>query len=185
MFDINNELRTFYDEYVRLGGERRQRLADIRDTNLLKLKSGLDDLEAESGQSHPHYSESVTQGGFAMHTLNQDSVDDNDYDIDVAVIFNKSDLPSSPLDARKRVRDALAKRTGHMKEEPDLRTNAVTLWYQEGYHVDFAVYRRYLDEWGQTVVEHASTEWVKRGPQDATNWFKARVSELRTYPQIR
>ena len=74
-----------------------------------------------------------------MHTLNQ--AEHNDYDIDVAVVFEKGDLPEDPLKARQRVRDALLKRCDNFTKEPEARHNAVTVWYQDGYNIDFAVYR--------------------------------------------
>ncbi|MBH1743497.1 hypothetical protein I5V87_18405 [Stenotrophomonas maltophilia] len=178
MFDVTALLQQFYDEHVRLGGDRRNRLQQVRDLNLAKLNRGLDDLALESGRAKPHFVEAITQGGFAMHTLNQDPAGLNEYDIDVAVIFNSDDLPVSSLAARQRVRDALGKRTEHMKEAPDPRTNAVTLWYQEGYHVDFAVFRRRTEPSGRTVLEHASTDWVERDPNAVNRWFNQSVSLL-------
>lgn len=177
MFNVTPEMLQFYNAHVRLGADRRSRLTQIRDLNLEKLNRGLDDLRTESGRPRPHYSEAITQGGFAMHTLNQDPSDSNDYDIDVAVVFNEQDLPATALSARQRIRDALSKRTEHMKEEPDLRTNAVTLWYQEGYHVDFAVFRRRVVG-GEVILEHASTDWLARDPHQVNRWFNGRVVAL-------
>nr|WP_242525269.1 hypothetical protein [Lysobacter changpingensis] len=178
MFNVTALLADFYNTHVRLGAQRRARLQEIRDLNLAKLNRGLDDLAEEVGRPRPHYREAITQGGFAMHTLNQDPSDLNDYDIDVAVVFEEADLPAAALAARQRVRDALSKRTEHMKEAPDLRTNAVTLWYQEGYHVDFAVFRRRAVLGGATVIEHASTDWVVRDPNQVNRWFNDRVAAL-------
>ena len=43
-----------------------------------------------------------------MHTLNQ--AEGNNYDIDVALIFDESALPQSALAARQRVRKAFPRR---------------------------------------------------------------------------
>jgi hypothetical protein len=89
MFDLSADLQIFYDKHVRLGGDRRKKLADHRDLNIVRLKNGLDDLAEESKRPRPHPYDWQNQGGYAMHTLNQDPRDDNDYDIDVALLFER------------------------------------------------------------------------------------------------
>jgi Adenylyl/Guanylyl and SMODS C-terminal sensor domain len=175
MFDLSKDLQTFYDNHVRLGGERREQLAGHRDLNLQRINGGLDDLAEETGRARPHPYDYKNQGGYAMHTLNQ--AEENDYDIDVALLFNKEDLPIDPLAARQRVRDALVKRRGNFSKDPEARTNAVTVWYEDGYHVDFAIYRTWKDAWGTSYTEHASTEWVRRDPMEVNDWFTRRVAE--------
>lgn len=177
MFDLTADLQTFYDEHVRLGKKRRDELAGYRDTNIARLKGGLDDLAKETGKPHPYPSDVKNQGGYAMHTLNQDPSGDNGYDIDTALIFNKDDLPDDPLKARQRVCAALAKRCTNFTKEPEARTNAVTIWYAEGYHIDFAVYRTYKDTLGITRVEHAGTDWKRRDPMEVNDWFAKVVDD--------
>ncbi len=58
-----------------------------------------------------------------------------------------------------------------------MRTNAVTVWYEDGYHLDFAVYRTSVDFFGARYTEHASTEWERRDPMEVNDWFTKRVSE--------
>ncbi|MCB9778548.1 MAG: hypothetical protein H6742_08310 [Alphaproteobacteria bacterium] len=167
---------SFYDDHVRLQKPDRDQLAGYRDLNLGRLNSGLDALEEETGEAHPHYKLYRNQGSYAMLTLNKHA--DGDYDIDVAVIFRKEDLPEVPADARKRVRDALLKKCTNFSKEPEARTNAVTIWYSQGYHVDFAVYRVSTDFWGEAVIEHASgDEWKARDPDAVTSWFEKTVSD--------
>jgi hypothetical protein len=97
---------------------------------------------------------------------------DNDYDIDTAVIFASGDLPASSLKARQRVLAGVEEGGGNFKEPPEARTNAVTVWYQDGHHIDLAVYRAYHDAFGNEIIEHAGAEWCSRDPMDITNWFK-------------
>jgi hypothetical protein len=52
----------------------------------------------------------------------------------------------------------------------------VTVWYAEGYHIDFAVYRTYADDFGRQKIEHASTEWKERDPQEINKWFQTAVT---------
>lgn len=176
MFDLSADLQIFYDKHVRLGVDRRKKLADHRDLNIVRLKNGLDDLAEESKRPRPHPYDWQNQGGYAMHTLNQDPRADNDYDIDVALLFERSSLPEDPRGARQRVADALCKRCTNFTQEPTARTNAVTVWYAEGYHIDFAVYRTYADDFGRQRIEHASTEWKERDPQEINKWFQNAVS---------
>lgn len=173
MFDMTADFQQFYDQHVRLGIDRRADLAAKRDLNLERLTAGLLDL------GKPDWDSTQNQGGYAMHTLNQDHPNgDTGYDIDVAVIFARDALPDSALAARQRVRDALLKRCGSFADVPEARTNAVTIWYTAGYHVDFAVYRTCVDDWGRTIVEHASTDWKARSPTAVNEWFDRCVETL-------
>jgi hypothetical protein len=157
MKDMHQELYTFYDEYVRLTQQQRNDLAEYRDRNIERLHAGLDSL------GYPRPVHIRTQGSIPMKTANQHP--DNDYDIDVALIFEKDNLPASPLDARKQVCSALIEGGGNFKKQPEPRTNAVTAWYQAGHHVDLAVHRRYFDEWENEVIEHAGANWTERDPE--------------------
>jgi hypothetical protein len=176
MFDLSADLQIFYDKHVRLGGDRRAKLAAHRDLNIVRLKNGLDELAAETKRPRPHPYDWQNQGGYAMHTLNQDPRDDNDYDIDVALLFERSALPEDPRAARQRVADALSRKCTNFTQEPTARTNAVTVWYAEGYHIDFAVYRTYTDDFGREKMEHASTDWKARDPQEINKWFQGAVN---------
>lgn len=175
MFDLSAETYSFYEDEVRLKKPERDQLAGYRDLNLSRLNSGLDALEEETGEPHPHFERYKNQGSYAMYTLNKDA--DGDYDIDVAVLFRKDELPEAPGDARRRVRDALVKKCANFIKEPEARTNAVTIWYAEGYHVDFAVYRTTTNLLGDETIEHASgDEWKARDPQAVTSWFEKVVA---------
>lgn len=166
---------TFYHTHVRLPNTKRTELAEHRDTNLERLNAGLDKIGEEDNTSYAHPLRHRDQGSYPMHTLNQRP--DNDYDIDVAIIFRKDDLPSSTQAARKRIERAFTTVGGNFAKPPKARTNAVTVWYAEGYHIDFAVYREVEDEYGETVTEHAGAEWKVRDPVEITKWFKQTVRE--------
>lgn len=127
-------------------------------------------------QGHPNFVKSLLQGSIAMHTANKSP--DNDYDIDIAVIFEERDLPVSPLEARKRVADAINRKTNGYSQDPEARTNAVvTIWYAEGYHVDVAIYRRREDWMGIEILEHAGANWTPRDPKAITDWFSRIVNQ--------
>lgn len=168
MYDLNSKLSSFYNEIVRLKEADRNKLREYKKLNIDRLNSGIDSINSKETKSYPHPTV-LEQGSIAMHTANRH--DDNDYDIDVAIIFPKDQLPSSALNSRKFVEKALREKTGNFSKQPEARTNAVTIWYNEGYHVDFAVYRQSSDIFGNTIYEHAGADWANRNPQDITNWF--------------
>jgi cyclic GMP-AMP synthase DncV-like protein len=170
MYDMNDELSEFYENHVRLGRKRRRVLAEHRDTNLRRLKTGLKALD------YPSTFEHRDQGSYAMYTINQHP--DGDYDIDEAIIFAKDDLPSSSWRSRKRIEEAMQEGGGNFSQEPEAKTNCVRVYYAEGHHIDLAIYRQYEDEDGQEVYEHAGTEWTPRHPMKITNWFNDTVHQL-------
>lgn len=175
MYNLNAKLGSFYDENVRLKEADRNKLREYKKLNVERLNSGIDSLNYKENKAYPHPIV-LEQGSIPMHTANRH--DDNDYDIDVAIIFPKSQLPSSALDSRKLVEKALREKTGNFTKQPEARTNAVTIWYSEGYHVDFAIYGQSMDIFGNTIYEHAGSVWKNRNPQDITNWFNNRVVNL-------
>ncbi len=175
MFDLHKELTTFYHDHVRLKDERKE-LAERRDLNLDRLNDGLAKLGEDDGTTYGRPLRHNDQGGYAMHTLNKRR--NNDYDLDCAIIFRKDDLPSSPHGSRKRIEAAFNKTGVKFSNPPLARTNAVTVWYAEGYHLDFAVYREYEDVYGNVIIEHAGAEWKAADPVAMARWFNDRVNEL-------
>jgi hypothetical protein len=172
IFDLHRELNEFYEQHVRLGLDQRKKLAEYRDACLDRLKQGLKKLGDERNTTYKVFTRSIGQGSYPMHTLNQHVHDE--YDIDVAVVFKKDDLPAAALDARRRVADALLATGGNFKKEPEARTNAVTVWYADGAHVDLAVYREEEKFFG-TVLVHAGPDWQDRDPEAVTSWFQNEV----------
>ncbi|MCB9778549.1 MAG: hypothetical protein H6742_08315 [Alphaproteobacteria bacterium] len=100
-----------------------------------------------------------------MSTLTQR--DDGEQDIDVALVFNAADIPGRPADARARVHEAvLAAAPEGFRRAPERRTNAVTVWYSGGFHIDFAVYRI-----SDRKMEHAGASWEPANPAASVDWF--------------
>lgn len=175
MFDASKELGIFFESHVRLSTDLRNALGSYRDLNLQRLTDGLTALGDKRGVTFNTFVDNKNQGSYAMHTLNQ--CEHTDYDIDVAVIFENDDLPDDATGARKHVCDALAEKCTNFTREPEARKNAVTIWYADGYHIDFAVYRRRTNFLGDAVVEHAGGDgWTVRDPMAYTNWFNDKVS---------
>ncbi len=176
MFNLNEQMSQFYAGCVQLGSDEKDKLAGYRDTNLERLRSGLAKLEEENGGTYPSYKYYRNQGSYAMRTLNQHP--ENDYDLDVALIFKQGDLPSLPSDARGRIEQGLKAGGGNFSKDPEARTNAVTVWYAEGYHIDLAIYREVVGFGEAVAIEHAGgSDWTARDPMEITNWFDQKVKE--------
>lgn len=171
MFDLNTELYNFYKEHVLLPESELTKLKDYRQRNLDRLNEGLDKLQ------HKHPQRNSTQGSITMKSIVQHPEENTslDYDIDVAVIFRREDLPEDTLKARHHVLNGIIKGGGNFRQPPEARTNAVTVWYKEGYHVDMPVYRIYIDDYGNEVIEHAGSVWSTRDPKAIVEWFHHEV----------
>jgi hypothetical protein len=174
MYNLHDKMEEFHKEKVKLPESEKSRLRGFKAINITRLKNGISEINEEKNKTYTIVDDRE-QGSVAMSTLVQN--DYNDFDIDVAVIFDKEGLLSSAYDTRKMVEDALRRKCTGFKKEPTARTNAVTVWYQEGYHIDFAIYRRSKDAFENFVYEHAGAEWTKRNPSDITDWFNKQVNE--------
>ena len=110
-----------------------------------------------------------------MRTVIQEP--NNAYDIDDGVVFTEEALKGprgrekSPLDARKMVRDAV--HSDSFATPPEVKTNCVRVYYNDGPHVDIPVYRELEDWFGNTAYELASAEWKKSDPDGVNTWFKS------------
>lgn len=174
MLNYNSKLNQYYSNKVRLKDTDKSLIREYKDKNIKRIIKGIEKINQEEKKSYP-IPEFIEQGSIAMFTTNQ--AEDNDYDIDVAVIFPKESLYKDPLEARKLIAKAINKNNANFSKPAEARTNAVTVWYTEGYHVDFAIYRTY-EEFFQKKFEHASTEWLERNPRAITDWFLNNVSTL-------
>ena len=106
-----------------------------------------------------------------MATIVQNENDD--YDIDVAIVFDKEVLGDKGAKAtRNMVADALEGRTRQFKTAPEVKTSCVRVKYAEGYHIDFAIYRREYDSLNQCFIyEHAGSDWSARELRGLNKWF--------------
>ncbi len=171
MYDLSSKFNTFYNSYVVLPQANQDELYHKKEINIQRLKDGLEEYNDENGTSYTVVDVCV-QGSVAMSTVVQN--EDSDYDIDVAIVFNKTDLGDKGAQAtRNMVADALRRKTKQFNAEPEVKTGCVRIKYADGYHIDFAVYRRYYDDshdcW---VYEHAGSDWTERELKGLTEWFK-------------
>lgn len=172
MYDLSSKFNSFYKSYVVLPQADQDTLYHKKDLNVQRLKDGLEEYNEENGTSYSVV-ETCVQGSVAMSTVVQN--ENHDYDIDVAIVFNKTDLDNKgALATRNMVADALRRKTKQFNTEPEVKTSCVRVQYADGYHIDFAVYRRYYDIWNNRwIYEHAGADWTERELKGLNEWFKS------------
>lgn len=170
MYDLSSKFNTFYNSYVVLSQEEQSNLYNKKELNIQRLKDGLKECNEENKTSYS-IKETCVQGSIAMSTVVQNEYDD--YDIDIAIVFDKSELGDKGAQAtRNMVADALKRRTKQFNTEPEVKTSCIRVNYVEGYHVDFAIYRREYDELNDSwVYEHAGADWTERELNGLSEWF--------------
>lgn len=180
MFDTSKQFEKFIKDYVVLQGDKQQELREKKNLNIDRFRNGLNQYNIAHNK-HYGIAETRVQGSMAMNTVIQN--DNQDYDIDVALVFDKANIGDGmgPLQARRLVKAALDYEMGRFKEEAEVKTNCVRIKYASGYHVDFAIYRRYKKEGSDDYIyEHAGYEWSNRDPKAITAWFQDEVQSKGT-----
>lgn len=176
MYDVSSKFNVFYRSYVVLPQSEQSELFKKKDLNIQRLKDGLEEYNSEHKTDYKVV-DTCVQGSVAMSTVVQN--EDSDYDIDVAVIFDKADLRDKGAQAtRNIVANALKRKTKQFNAEPEVKTSCVRIKYADGYHIDFAIYQRYYDECKDDwVYEHAGSDWTERELTGLTDWFKTQNDE--------
>lgn len=176
MYDLSSKFNTFYTSYVVLSQDEQNNLHNKKDLNIQRLKDGLKEYNIENNTSYT-IAETCVQGSMAMSTVVQN--EDGDYDIDVAVVFDKSVLVDKGAQAtRNLVANALKRKTKQFNTEPEVKTSCVRIKYEDGYHIDFAVYRRHYDSGNECwIYEHAGSDWSVRELKGLTEWFKSQNND--------
>lgn len=168
MYNLNSKLNRFYSEKVTLKSDEVKRLRNLKKINIDRLKNGLQEYNEENKTDYKIV-EILEQGSVAMGTVTQNEI--NDYDIDVAIVFEKEILPEGTTATKNIIVDALIKKCKNFKTQPEVKTNCVRIEYSEGYHIDFAIYRRFKNSNGEYEYEHCGSEWRSRDPRAITRWF--------------
>lgn len=170
MYDLSSKFDSFYNDCVVLSQTEQTNLYSKKDLNIQRLKDGLKEYNKENNTSYSIV-ETCVQGSVAMSTVVQN--EDGDYDIDVAVVFDKSTLGDKGAQAtRNLVANALQRKTKQFNSKPEIKTSCVRIKYSDGYHIDFAIYRRHYDsENNRWIYEHAGTTWTEREIKGLTTWF--------------
>lgn len=181
MYDLSAKMESFYNGRVVLRQSDQQDLLHKKDLNVARLKEGMAEYNKEHKTSYSVV-ETYLQGSMAMSTIVQN--DSNDYDIDVAVVFDKSAIGDiSPLKLRRIVADAMERKTKQFNAKPEVKTSCVRIKYADGYHVDIPVFRRSQNWLGGYGYEHSNTCWEPRGLKELNAWFDKKNKE--SYGKLR
>lgn len=175
MYNLDTEMKKFYYNEVVLSKDEINNLREKKNLNIDRLKEGLKEYNEENNTDYK-IAETIEQGSVAMSTVIQN--DENDYDIDVAIVFDSTNIGELGSIAIKNIIvDALKRKCTNFKYEPEAKTNCVRIVYSDNYHIDFAIYKRTKNEYdGSYTYEHAGSEWRPRDPRAINNWFKEKVS---------
>jgi hypothetical protein len=171
MYDYSKQITTFHNDHVRLTGSQQADMRDRRQTNLDRIKKGLEELEK------PAFAETINQGGYAQKTMTQPPEADQEsrYDIDLGVVFEEEDA-AGPRTTRGWVRDAVARKATNMKNEPETKKKCVRVIYAEGYQCDFPVLRRRWTDLGWSYELSSGDEWIASDPRSMNTWIDQQVS---------
>lgn len=174
MYDLEKEMKKFYYNEVVLQKEETCKLREKKKLNIDRLKDGLKEYNEENKMDYK-IAETIEQGSVAMSTVIQN--DKNDYDIDVAIVFDETNIGDIGAIAIKNVIvDSLKRKCTNFKNEPEAKTNCVRIEYSDNYHIDFAIYKRIKNEYDDVYkYEHAGSEWRPRDPRAINNWFKEEI----------
>ena len=123
MYDVSSKFNVFYRSYVVLPQSEQSELFKKKDLNIQRLKDGLEEYNSEHKTDYKVV-DTCVQGSVAMSTVVQN--EDSDYDIDVAVIFDKADLRDKGAQAtRNIVANALKRKTKQFNAEPEVKTSVL------------------------------------------------------------
>jgi hypothetical protein len=183
MFDYSTQLQKFFDKKVTLPTDMRQMLLAHRNANADRLIARLSELHPKVRIGESNFQ---SQGSFAMDTVIQTRLTDEEYDIDYGVVIRRSQLMNengSKMTAsaiRELVRDAL--KDQRFKRQPKLMTNCVRVFYADeddyAHDVDVPIYREFEDENGDTVTELAGESgWIPSDPKRVNKWIEEVVAD--------
>jgi len=169
MFDSSQLIIDFHAKEVRLTNAERADMRKRRDTNVSRIKSGLEDA------SKPEIAEVINQGGYAMKTMTQPAEGSgSNYDIDLGIAFEEEDA-AGPKSTRGWVLDALTKKATNVKGDPEDIGKCIRIEYSEGYQCDFPVFKR---SWNGNTYTHyiaLRDEWIESSPSRINDWFEREV----------
>lgn len=181
MADLQKAFLDYHDQ-IKLGTyDENQTLRDKRDLLIDELNDSLNDEKVPNTDRKLTFTK-LDQGSYSMHTGVKPL--DDDYDIDVGVVF---DINIDEYDSKKLktlVRDKLDKQYNRtvVYNRP-----CVSVTYTAGYHVDLPIYAKNGGDmhiaWGKaTSSEHL---WYESDPEGLKKWIKDVSSDSDQRKQFR
>ncbi|MDP1801491.1 MAG: nucleotidyltransferase [Bacteroidota bacterium] len=157
----------------------------IEKINMLveELRASLKKKSEEDGK--PLITFSVeTQGSNAMGTGNKPAFDEDDYDIDIALLFNINKDDYTPLEVKQWVHDALNAKQFRTVEwkKPCIRVQYTEAGFPK-FHVDFAIYANantdkkiYLAK-GKPTISSDQNKWEISEPKLLKNLINGKYTD--------
>lgn len=170
MVFLQKEFLTFHDN-IKLGTyDENEILRSKRDLLLSELKEALKNTSIVNTNKKLTFS-SISQGSYAMNTGILPK--NNDYDIDVGIVFDISDSDYKPVELKKLIHDILDKVPNRTVS---IRRACVTVFYKnDGFHVDLAIYAAcsgsYKIAKGKENSLAENKYWEDSDPQGLINWI--------------
>ncbi len=181
MSNLQKQFEKFHANIRLSDKDEKAKLQDKRELLIKDLRRGLK-RDAEENNTPRLIFEHFNQGSYAMHTGTKPC--NNDYDIDVGLIFdNTQDDFENPVALKKKIKDALNSTFRKVK----IRRPCVTVTYHKDgnpdYHVDLAVYVKIDGEEHFEIAmgkEHSSEEnqeWQESDPKELINKINNRLTD--------
>ena len=173
---LQKEFTSFHEE-IKLGTyDENEKLRKKRDLLVDELKESLKDEKIPETEKKLTFKK-FDQGSYAMNTGIKPINDD--YDIDVGIIFNITNEEYESKKLKKLIFDKLDKQYNRTVE---YNRPCITIKYSDGYHVDLAVYSDndsdYHISWGR-MHSKKNNYWYKSEPKKLKEWVSD-VSEIST-----
>jgi len=181
MATLQKEFEDFHNE-IKLGTyEENQALRDKRDLLINELTEKLKDEKVPGTDKKLTFTK-FDQGSYAMNTGIKPK--DDDYDIDVGIIF---DVTNDEYDSNKLKELVFKKLNGQHNRTVAFNTPCITVKYSNGYHVDVAIYSNndgdYHIAWGKRNSKNK--QWYKSEPKKLKQWVADVSSNSKHAEQFR
>ena len=174
MESFNKVFERFYRKCVVLSDSDRAKLIESFHLNVKRLRDGLKEYNDEHDSNYKLFNKPLLQGSISMETTVQN--DNNDFDIDICLIFKEETLDDiGPEAFRNVITDAISRKLGQFKYSAEKKTSCVRIKYAEGYHVDFSLYKRQEGIFGNAQYCISSYEWLERNPYSINDWFRDEI----------
>lgn len=175
MYNYDEQIKEYHNVKVNLPQPIREKLRNHRKANQDRLIANIPDGITINKNSF------VKQGSYAMWTTIQEK--DKAYDIDDGVVFNKqelkdeNDINMTVQQVKKMVKKALEDK--RFNKKPEIKSNCIRVFYEEGHHVDIPAYRKYINSIGKEMQEIASYDgWILSDPKRINVWFLNLIEQL-------
>lgn len=163
---LQKEFKKFHEEIKLKKYEENKDLREKRDLLVNELRDSLKDEKIPNTDKKLTFT-SFDQGSYAMNTGIKPKNDD--YDIDVGIIFDITNEEYDSAKLKKLVRDKLKKGNRTVT----YNRPCITVEYlSEKYHVDLAIYSKNNDDFHIAWGKEFSNEkiWYKSEPKKLTKW---------------